>query len=1067
MKRQSVFLCGLFIFMMLSRPTVLAENITELNFDAHPVGDASSIFTPTIASGGTLTIQKRGNGNQYLEITDLTNTWIYGLNLGIARQTGRFCIAFDYMRPATTNENPIFYVYDVPATPDNNTTAAISTFLGTSFGAFNGSVNTTTSASLGAGVWHRITADIDVSLKKFTIYINGEKAAEQFSFRNQSVNGISNIYFSGSTSQSSPITFGIDNVEVYTGEPRAKDIAVPSTTLLLTDDEQKKSEGAIVFVPGNPTALAGGISLPLCSQNSSISPYIKQGSLMIPADFAAEFFGADYSYSPGNAQTTIVCDGIVSVIEDNSASYTRAQTVMTMDTASERKDGHTFVPLGALGEMLSKETIWSAQLGMIAEESSLIGQYYHASSSEYVDRRNIATGSKIAAQAYADQPFVVKTNDGNWLCVTTTAPGSEGTPGQHVISVRSSDNGKTWKDMRDVEPSNPSGPESSYAVLLKVPSGRIYAFYNHNTDNLRQVLQRDGSYTTRVDTLGYYVFRYTDDNGLTWSPQRYNVPSRAFQIDLDNPYGGAIRFFWNVGKPFSVGADAYVPLIKVGQFGAGFLEKTEGSLLKSGNILTQSDPSKITWDTLPDGNIGLRTPTGGGPISEEQSYVVLSDSSLFVVYRSTDGHPVYSYSRDGGHTFDAPQYMAYSDGRLMKHPRAANFVWNIGGGKYLYWFHNHGGKSYEGRNPAFLCIGQEVDSPQGKKISWGQPEVLLYDDTQSVRMSYPDLVMQDGKYFITETQKSVARCHEISSTLMNALINQFGLSHKALSGLQSEYRGSGGAFVVPPLMPFVIKNDDLGSVHNMATGTSIELSVDGSGLVGGETLYSTRNASNQGIEIKVSGPSKGLTITMGDGTNSTTITTQSGIIKNANTHLVITMDAGPKIVSVIADGVLIDGGSEKLQGWERFHAAMVHVNGNATARVDGSVQMARVYGRALLTSEAVGNYRSVQIEQSVPVLVNTVAFRDAGGSAVENPVAGQVVYPVAQITGSAAGSVIMAAYDSTGKLIYLKVMPYAGDGTYSSDQSLIMPQDAVVLTKVFVWSGMDGAQILSSVGRNK
>jgi hypothetical protein len=29
------------------------------------------------------------------------------------------------------------------------------------------------------------------------------------------------------------------------------------------------------------------------------------------------------------------------------------------------------------------------------------------------------------------------------------------------------------------------------------------------------------------------------------------------------------------------------------------------------------------WETLPDGEVGLRTPPGGGPIAEEQSTVVL------------------------------------------------------------------------------------------------------------------------------------------------------------------------------------------------------------------------------------------------------------------------------------------------------------------------------------------------------------------------------------------------------------------------------------------------------------
>jgi hypothetical protein len=34
--------------------------------------------------------------------------------------------------------------------------------------------------------------------------------------------------------------------------------------------------------------------------------------------------------------------------------------------------------------------------------------------------------------------------------------------------------------------------------------------------------------------------------------------------------------------------------------------------------------------------------------------------------------------------------------------------------------------------------GREVDTPQGKRIEWSQPEIALYDDDPFIRMSYPD-----------------------------------------------------------------------------------------------------------------------------------------------------------------------------------------------------------------------------------------------------------------------------------------------------------------------------------------
>ena len=279
------------------------------------------------------------------------------------------------------------------------------------------------------------------------------------------------------------------------------------------------------------------------------------------------------------------------------------------------------------------------------------------------DWRNIVTGLEIPTETYSDQPYIVKTDDGAWLCCVTTGSGMEGEPGQHVTTLRSLDCGQTWEAPVSVEPAQ--GPEASYAVMLKVPagyplSGRVYIFYNHNTDNIREVIAEVSEcfpegICRRVDSLGHFVFKYSDDNGQTWSSKRYDIPQRMMDIDRQNPYGGSLKFFWNVGKPFSYAGAAYVSLHKVGGFGYGFFTRSEGVLLKSDNLFTEADPEKITWETLPDGDFGLRTPPGGGPIAEEQSYVVLSDGSFYSVYRTIDGHPVCAYSRDAGHTWTQPQ----------------------------------------------------------------------------------------------------------------------------------------------------------------------------------------------------------------------------------------------------------------------------------------------------------------------------------------------------------------------------------------------------------------------------
>lgn len=383
-----------------------------------------------------------------------------------------------------------------------------------------------------------------------------------------------------------------------------------------------------------------------------------------------------------------------------------------------------------------------------------------------IDLRDIANGHQIPSEGYCDQPYVVKTKDGVWLCLMTTGRGKEGEGGQHIVATRSSDRGKTWSPLVDIEPA--SGPEASWVVPLIVPSGRVYAFYTYNAQNLREV-KADKGPIKRVDTLGEYTFKFSDDGGLTWSKERYFVPVREMDIDRRNPYGGKVRFFWGVGKPAVVNGAVYLPVAKVGRFGEGFIAESQGVFLRSDNLLTETDPAKFRWETLPNGDLGLRSPEG--PIAEEPTVVGLSDGTLFSTYRTVAGHPCHAYSRDQGKTWTPPAFMAYGPGEpLVNHPRAANFVWKLKDGRFLYWFHNHNGKSYEGRNPAWLLGGAEVDSPEGKVIRWSRPQVVLFAADRNLRMSYPDLIEEDdGKLYLTETQKTVARVHEVDPAVLEAL----------------------------------------------------------------------------------------------------------------------------------------------------------------------------------------------------------------------------------------------------------------------------------------------------------
>ena len=177
----------------------------------------------------------------------------------------------------------------------------------------------------------------------------------------------------------------------------------------------------------------------------------------------------------------------------------------------------------------------------------------------------------------------------------------------------------------DVEPSN--GPEASYAVHVE---GALRAASTSSTTTtpttLREVIADKPAYRTgcnrRVDSLGHFVFKYIDDHGRTWSAQRYDIPQRDFEIDRKNPYGGKLKFFWNVGKAFYLQRRGLRAAAQGRRLRRGLLhvERRRAAAKRQHSDRAGSGEDDV-GDAAGRRRSALRTPKGGGPIAEEQSYL--------------------------------------------------------------------------------------------------------------------------------------------------------------------------------------------------------------------------------------------------------------------------------------------------------------------------------------------------------------------------------------------------------------------------------------------------------------
>ena len=556
------------------------------------------------------------------------------------------------------------------------------------------------------------------------------------------------------------------------------------------------------------------------------------------------------------------------------------------------------------------------------------------------DWRNIRTGREIPSEGYADQPYVVELRDDVWLCVLTTGKGAEGEKGQHIVATTSKDQGKTWSPLVDIEPAG--GPEASWAVPCVDAEGRVYVFYTYNGDRVGTLKGKP----IRADTLGWYCYRTSADGGKTWSDKRYRLPMRATACDLANDWNGEVRMFWGIAKPVRLGYDILLPFTKLGKY---MLGEGEGWLFHGKNLLYARNPDDVQWTLLPEGDRGIRSAEFGS-VQEEHVVARVGRGRLVCLFRTATGYIGTSRSLDGGRTWSEPERLTYSPGgRPVKNPRANVKIWYVYEDRYLLWFHNHGGKDYEGRNPAWLAAGRVEDG----RILWSQPEIVLYDPDPKVRMSYPDFLYDRGRYFITETDKTTARVHPISERLLSLLLEQHRMKYPSDTGLvvnlSARQCGPGAPLKLPTL-------PDLASGGGFAIGLWVWFD----SLTGGQTILDARAARGKGMAVETTGKGT-IGLSMSDGKTRVTADCDLGILTpGVWHHVVIIVDGGPKIITWVVDGVLCDGGEKRECGWTRFPPELGDVNGredvSLAPMLSGRLGGLRIYNRYLRTSEAVGNF---------------------------------------------------------------------------------------------------------------
>jgi len=553
------------------------------------------------------------------------------------------------------------------------------------------------------------------------------------------------------------------------------------------------------------------------------------------------------------------------------------------------------------------------------------------------DWRYLPNGSLLHKDTYVDQPYVTILNDGSWLCVYTTNAAHEGGKGQHIACRVSKDQGKTWgESVRIEEP----GPESkSWSMPFKTKFGRVYVFYSYNGDKVHSLGARKN---IREDMLGWYCFKYSDDGGQTWS-ERYRLPMRKSAIDYMNQWKGDVQIFWGVGKPVRVGKGMMFGFSRIGEY---MLEYSEGWFYYCKNIDKQKDPDKLKWELLPEGDYGVRSPVWGS-IQAEHCVIQLDNGDLCTSFRTTQGVPLEAYSKDGGKTWSEPEPPKNYLGRNLRNSRANTKLWKSEvNGKYLMWYHNNGEKNFYHRNPAWVSAGIEKNG----RIIWSQPEILLYKDFRGRGMSYPDLIQQDGEYWVTQTQKTEARCHKIPTEFLEKIWHQHEISATVTDGLIASWS--------PAEAQDSIQLPTLDQSSGFTATVRLKLNLD---MAKGTILIDSRNENGKGFWMETS-DYYSVKFSVSDGNKTSSWTSDPNILQvrsHTEQEVTVIADFQAKVILFVVDGVLSDGGNYRPFGWGRIDKDLKNVS-TTWLRIDQNrktITNVLIFDRPLMVTEVIGNYR--------------------------------------------------------------------------------------------------------------
>jgi hypothetical protein len=292
-------------------------------------------------------------------------------------------------------------------------------------------------------------------------------------------------------------------------------------------------------------------------------------------------------------------------------------------------------------------------------------------------------------------------------------------------------------------------------------------------------------------------------------------------------------------------------------------------------------------------------------------------------------------------------------GQSVKQPRAANFLWKLKNGKFLYWFHNVGNMGYDFRNPAWCAPAFEIDTENGKELIYGQPEILFYHTTgDRLSISYPDLIEHEGKILITETQKQIARIHTVSERLQNALLTQDTVSARLEGISMADLKTSG----VPVQLYSKVNHADRAEWKEIPENSGTTWIFEGT-FKPGDLVLSAYDRRRGGFKVEITEEGTISCYAAGEAANFT-LESSISLCDGKKHHIAWIMDAAACISYLVIDGIFDNGGDVSECGWRFIPYQLSVIRAVKQVSFGENVSDARLISSSILTADAIGDWRA-------------------------------------------------------------------------------------------------------------